>query len=172
MNYVGSAGSTVNVWNDHTNGLIVPRRTVGFRDALDGLSNTLLFSEMLKGDNSQNGVSDTDIVRLGSAPAFADPNFPTQAELDTAGASCDAVSPTGEASWSRCGINWAAPYPYQTLFSAAAPPNWKHRSCAWGARSVAVRIGTAFSSPAAVTPVVFMPPWVMVPSASSRKTST
>ncbi|MFG0336202.1 MAG: DUF1559 domain-containing protein [Maioricimonas sp. JB049] len=132
MNYVGSAGSTVNLWHDSTNGLISPRSRVGFRDAIDGLSNTLLFSEILKGDNTQGGVSDSDIVRVGSPPGFADPNFPTQAELDSAGASCDAVDPTGDASWSRCGANWAAPYPYQTLFSAAATPNWKHRSCAWG----------------------------------------
>ncbi|QDU38221.1 Type II secretion system protein G precursor [Maioricimonas rarisocia] len=132
MNYVGSAGSTVNIWNDSTNGLISPRSRVGFRDAIDGLSNTLLFSEILKGDNTQGGVSDSDIVRLGSSPGFADPNFPTQGELDSAGATCDAVDPTGEPAWSRCGANWAAPYPYQSLFSAAATPNWKHRSCAWG----------------------------------------
>ncbi len=135
-NYVGSAGSTVTLWMEDVsnggNGWFNRHREVAFQDVTDGTSNVVLLGEILTGDNSQSITSDTDIVRIGSLASFADNKFPTQSELETAGISCDGADPQEEPSRSRCGSDWSAPYPYQTVFNTAAPPNWRHRTCAMG----------------------------------------
>ncbi|WP_237226609.1 DUF1559 domain-containing protein [Rubinisphaera sp. JC750] len=132
-NYVGCAGSTFQVWsNGDTRGVITKRQSKRMRDITDGTSNVIMVSEILTGDGSQSGISDSDIVRLGTTPTFADQHFITQTELDAAGASIDAEDPAAAGSYSNCGRDWAAAHAYQTLFSTAAPPNWKHRSAAFG----------------------------------------
>ncbi|MEZ6125286.1 MAG: DUF1559 domain-containing protein [Planctomycetaceae bacterium] len=132
VNYAGCGGSSVNIWSDDSTGVFPRKRSASIRDILDGTSNTVAFGELLTGDNSQSTVSDSDEVRLGTAPAFADQNFPTQAEITAAAASCDALSPTAEASLSQNGSDWSAPYPTQTRFNTCVPPNWKTRTCLFG----------------------------------------
>ncbi|QDT65746.1 DUF1559 domain-containing protein [Calycomorphotria hydatis] len=142
-NYVGCAGSTANLWPSlapkaatpilvaETNGVFQRGAKTRIRDITDGTSNTILLSEILKGDNDQFSVNDSDIVAISGSPNthFADPDFPTAAELNTNGASCDAIDPTSWGSYSRCGRTWASPYPYGSIFNASAPPNWRHRTC-------------------------------------------
>ncbi|MCG6158039.1 DUF1559 domain-containing protein [Rubinisphaera margarita] len=132
-NYAGCAGSTWNIWTGaDTHGVITRRNCIGMRDILDGTSNVIMVGEILTGDGNQGRVSDSDIVRLGTAPTFADPEFITEAELNTAGAAIDAEDPAAAGSYSNCGRDWAAGHAYQTMFNTAAPPNWKHRSAAFG----------------------------------------
>ena len=89
-NYAGSGGSSVNLWSNTSNGVFQARAATGIASCTDGTSNVILVSELLKGDGSQTGVSDSDIVNQGSAPTFVDANFPTSGELETAGVGCDA----------------------------------------------------------------------------------
>ncbi|MBD3674442.1 MAG: DUF1559 domain-containing protein [Planctomycetaceae bacterium] len=136
VNYAGCAGSSVNLWfpqsgGGQSNGIFPQRQSLSMGALLDGTSNVIAFSEQLVGDNSQSGVSDSDIV-VTSNPGFADQHFPTQAEINNAETVCNAADPTSIPSLSRTGRNWSAPYPSQSRFNTAAPPNWKGRSCAMG----------------------------------------
>lgn len=132
VNYAGCGGASVNIWNNDSNGVFPKRVSAGIRDILDGTSNVIAFSEILTGDNSQSGVTDSDIVRVATAPAFANQDFITQAEIATAAAACDAANPTAEASLSQNGRDWTSPYPSQSRFNTSVPPNWSSRSCAFG----------------------------------------
>ena len=136
-NYAGCAGSTPFIWpgsTTDTGGVIVQRKSIRMRDILDGTSNAVMVGELLQGDGNQSRDSDSDITRLATTPTFANALFATQSELDTAGTNCDTtgIAVTAEGSLSQCGRDWASPYPFQTLFNTTAPPNWKHRSCAFG----------------------------------------
>lgn len=132
-NYAGCAGSTWRIWtNGDSRGVITRRNCMRMRDVTDGTSNVIMVGEILTGDGSDTRISDSDIVRLDPAPTFADEHFITQAELNTAATSIDAADPTAAGSYSNCGRDWAAGHAYQTLFNTAAPPNWKHRSAAFG----------------------------------------
>lgn len=135
--YAGNSGSNPAIWQTahgtDTHGIIMRRKAVGMRDIIDGTSNVLMVSELLTGDGDINRSSDSDIVRLDTAPTFANAEFATQAELNAAAALIDAASPTAHAALSNCGRDWAAAHPAQTMFNTTAPPNWKHRSAAFGA---------------------------------------
>lgn len=140
-NYAVCGGSTPYFWDATSaffaNGAIAQLHRTGLRDITDGSSNVILVGEILKGDASISSVSDSDIVRLASPPAaasFADPAFLTDDELESVGQSCESspIGPLSHYALSECGRDWAAPYPFQTLFNNAAPPNWKYRGCAFG----------------------------------------
>ncbi len=141
-NYAGNSGSNVTLYSGvsatavgaRTNGVIVQGRETPMSDIFDGTSNVLLLGELLQGDGSDSSVTDSDIVRNPTTPTFANNAFPTQSEIDAAGVSCAAneSSIPSEASLSTCGSDWVSPYPHQTLFHTAVPPNWKYRSCAFG----------------------------------------
>ncbi|MEZ6064644.1 MAG: DUF1559 domain-containing protein [Planctomycetaceae bacterium] len=137
-NYAGCGGSTVRVYDNSVsvggNGCFNRLGDVRFADILDGTSNVVMIGEHLSGDNAQTKTSDSDIVVDNSNPvgSFANAEFPTQAELQTVGANCDAQNPQKIASLSQCGRDWAGPYPGQSVFNNAAPPNWQHRTCAFG----------------------------------------
>lgn len=130
-NYGVSAGATVTFWRSTGNGMFQSERETRFADVTDGLSNTILGSEFLKGDNSQTGVSDADIRRVDPRPSLAS-SFPTQSELDSYGTTCEAANATAEGSLSQCGRDWSSPYSFQTVMNTVAPPNWKYPSCAFG----------------------------------------
>lgn len=135
-NYSVCGGSTINIWSNASNGAFSRKQDHPFRDVIDGTSQTLMMSEHLVGDDIQASVSNTDIVRAETSEmdgsVIADLDFITQAELQSVGATCDSKDPTEQVSRSRCGRNWAAPYPGQTMINTAATPNWQHRTCARG----------------------------------------
>ncbi|QDT65744.1 DUF1559 domain-containing protein [Calycomorphotria hydatis] len=133
-NYFGCAGSTPELWGSESNGIFQRWTKTRIRDVTDGTSNTIMLSENLTGDDDPSTVNDSDMVAYHTNPAvhFADDDFPTAPELEAIAGTCDAVDPMLLGSYSRCGRNWASPYPNQTLFNTAAPPNWKHRTCALG----------------------------------------
>ncbi len=131
VNYVGCVGSSTNFWGGSSNGMFQRFRHTQISEVLDGTSNVVMVSEQLKGDASQTGTSDSDITRAPTAPTFTDPNFPTQSELAAAVTACN-IAVMAEASLSQCGRNWYSPYPGQSLFNTAVPPNWTSRSCGFG----------------------------------------
>jgi hypothetical protein len=130
-NYAGSAGSTPNLWNATSNGVMQRFVTVSLRDLLDGASNVVMFGEQLHGDDVQANISDADMTRAGTSPSFVIADFPTQSELNTAATNCSTIS-TAELPLSQNGRNWVSPYPSQSLFNTTATPNWKSRTCAFG----------------------------------------
>ena len=132
VNYAGCGGSSINIWSADSNGIFPRLRSESMGSITDGTSNAIAFAEILVGDNSQNGVSDSDIVNNGSGGTFADQNFPTQAEINAVETACNALSTTGAVSLSQNGRYWASPHPTQTRFNTSAPPNWKGRTCAFG----------------------------------------
>ena len=138
-NYAVCAGSTVDLWVENVatggNGWFNRLREVTFADVTDGTSNVVMVSEFLVGDNNQNVVSDSDIVReptSASPYGLSNVQFPTAAELESKGATCDSMSPTEEASRSQCARFWSSPHPASTVFNTTVPPNWRHRTCAFG----------------------------------------
>jgi prepilin-type N-terminal cleavage/methylation domain-containing protein/prepilin-type processing-associated H-X9-DG protein len=144
-NFAVCAGSTVNIWggksnfdadfSSFANGMFTRGKEIRLSEVTDGLSNTAMLSELLIGDNNVGHVSDADIVRHSSAGAamslFADVEFPTPAELQSVGATCDAMDTAEMPANSQCARQWAAPHPASTVFNTAAPPNFKHRTCAF-----------------------------------------
>ncbi|HUT92698.1 MAG TPA: DUF1559 domain-containing protein [Thermoguttaceae bacterium] len=141
-NYAVCSGSTVQ-WDDYRNqngmfrgqnGLVMPGLEIKFADIKDGSSNTLMASEVRKGNNDNTKYEPGNAV-LNGTNAFASLNVPpTSAELGTFGQGC--LSGIGT-HLSTNGREWIAGLPTQTVFNAAAPPNWKFPSCEIGSSGFA-----------------------------------
>jgi hypothetical protein len=132
-NYGVSNGTTI-AWANLTehNGMfrgnipVLSGAEIRFADVTDGLSNTLMMSEHLVGDNN-NGIlmnGKSSEPRIGAAFPGAR-QFPTQADVDAFGAACLAVT----AHNSTNGQHWIAPLPTQTVLNTVAPPNWRFPNC-------------------------------------------
>jgi prepilin-type N-terminal cleavage/methylation domain-containing protein/prepilin-type processing-associated H-X9-DG protein len=139
VNYAGCAGSRVNLWGGGATGVgigvINQAMETNLRDILDGSSNVVMVSEVLTGDLSAGSLSDTDVVRVDSTPSFSSQEMPSPGDIESAGANdCTAAidTATSQSSNSNSGIDWSSPYPSQSLYSNAAPPNWHYRTCAFG----------------------------------------
>ena len=94
-------------------------------DVTDGLSNTLMASEHLAGDNNDTALmnGNSSEPRFGSNPGWTE--FPSQSQLDTFGQSCaNATSHNG-----NNGQHWLIPLPSQTALNTVAPPNWRYPNC-------------------------------------------
>ncbi|QEL14727.1 DUF1559 domain-containing protein [Limnoglobus roseus] len=126
-NYGWSFGSSVQgMWNDAANGMISQRIERNMASVTDGLSNTLLASELLSGSNAPQagpGKYPFDVFYAGDGPitSVANKEFATQAELDAIGSAAK-NSPQGVKS-----NNGTMPLWYsigQSGLTTAAPPNW------------------------------------------------
>ncbi|QDU74852.1 putative major pilin subunit [Bremerella volcania] len=98
---------------------------LGFNSVTDGLSNTLMTSEHLTGDNNDDQLANgnTSEPRIGSdVPTW---QYPTQADIDSFGANCASQT----AHNGENGQHWMMPVPTQTTFNTIAPPNWKYPNC-------------------------------------------
>ena len=135
-NYGVSFGSTVSwanfnnqngLFRGHTGSLTAPvKAEINFADATDGLSNVLMVSEHLTGDNNDGQLmtGKSSEPRIGSAFPNAQV-FPAVADLETWGQAC--LSTTTHNS--ENGNAWIAPEPTQTALNTVAPPNWKYPNC-------------------------------------------
>lgn len=138
-NYAVSMGTTVawanfkqenGMFRGNTNGgsvvggVFVPGKgcETAFRDVRDGLSNTLMASEHLTGDNDNAKLMKGNSSEVRSAAYAGAIEFPTAAEIDTFGQSL--ASSTVHISTN--GNNWIAPLPTQTVMNTIAPPNWQY----------------------------------------------
>jgi len=124
-NYGWSTGSSVEtVWGGgRFNGMIAYEvdRKLSDTFAADGLSNTLLASEMLSGSGGSKYPYDIFYTSDGLFTSIVNKDFPTQAELDAIGSSAKS-SPSGVRS--NNGGMWAWYAAAQSSLNTAAPPNW------------------------------------------------
>ena len=122
-----SGGSGVND-SVKTNGMFRRSMNTTFADVTDGLSNTIMIGEFLKGDaDATKYTPGTDMVKGIPFPNYATSyEFPPQADLDAYGASCVAGQATHN---STAGHRWFAPDPYNTVINTVATPNWRWPTC-------------------------------------------
>jgi prepilin-type N-terminal cleavage/methylation domain-containing protein/prepilin-type processing-associated H-X9-DG protein len=126
-NYGWCYGSRPNAnWDGNNNGMISQSRRTRMAEVTDGLSNTILASELLSGSGASNpgaGRFPFDILYTQDGLfSFGNIDFPTQAEIDAIG-SFARNSPSGIRS-----NNGTLPLWYsaaQSALNTAAPPNWR-----------------------------------------------
>jgi prepilin-type N-terminal cleavage/methylation domain-containing protein len=129
-NYGWSSGSSVRTaWGGGSatfNGMFNIYDERRMTDVKDGLSNTIMASELLSGDGTESGPAryPFDIVYRndGVFTAVANREFPTLAELNAIGT----ASAVGQRSNSGSLWSWYAHG--HTLLNTSAPPNWQHAS--------------------------------------------
>ena len=132
-NYGVSEGSNVGfnaggnmVWD---NGMFRRMAYRSLAEVTDGLSNTIMLGEFVKGDNSGSKFTVMgDIPRGQAFPSGAPRQFWTQAQLDAYGAQCSTSSATGN-HLSFAGFRWNAPGFYNAAINTMAPPNWRFPAC-------------------------------------------
>jgi prepilin-type N-terminal cleavage/methylation domain-containing protein len=127
-NYAWCTGSSVEtVWaGSRFNGMMAYQVDVKMADVTDGLSNTLMASEILSGSNASGTTGkypyDVFYTSNGLFNSVVNKDFPTQAELDNIGSNA-LSSPSGMRS--NNGTMWAWYAAAQSTFNAAATPNWR-----------------------------------------------
>jgi prepilin-type N-terminal cleavage/methylation domain-containing protein len=138
-NYGWNYGSRIYAnWDSNSNGMIQQGRTRRMADVTDGLSNTVMVSEILSGSNApQTGgpgkfpfdIFYTNDGLFSTINTAGRASNPTQADLDSIG-SVARNAPTGVLS-----NNGTMPLWYsagQSAFNSAAPPNWSWPTAAGG----------------------------------------
>ncbi len=117
-NYGFSSGSCLgwNGGNGERNGMFERFNYRGFEMVKDGLSNTIMIAEFVKGD-----ATGSMFTRAGDFATIANPGFPfrlwTQAQLDQYGA----ATASGAGQNSEAGNLWLAPGHYNTAINTMAP---------------------------------------------------
>ncbi|QDS92442.1 hypothetical protein FF011L_11850 [Roseimaritima multifibrata] len=131
-NYVVSAGSNLG-WDltplTRHNGVFQPQMGTNMSAITDGTSNTIMVAEQLTGDNDDSSYRrETDNVRglswSGNESTQQGPI--TQAQLEAAGAACDA-NPSSHSSVS--GSRYSRGIFTYTVFNTVATPNWRYPGC-------------------------------------------
>ena len=127
-NYAWCTGSSVEtVWaGSRFNGMMAYQVDRRMADVPDGLSNTLMCSEILSGSNASGSTGrypyDIFYTNNGLFNSVVNKDFPTQAELDNIGQTAQ-NSPSGMRS--NNGTMWGWYAEGQSTFNAAATPNWR-----------------------------------------------
>ncbi len=130
-NYGWCSGSTADTaWGSGEtcfNGMFNIFKEVRISDVRDGLSNTVMASEFLTGSCDTSAATfPNDIFYPGSGVySFANRDFPTQAEIEKIG---QAALSSPQRFLSNNGTLWSWYAHGQSLFNAAAPPNFKYPS--------------------------------------------
>ncbi|MEZ6140589.1 MAG: DUF1559 domain-containing protein [Zavarzinella sp.] len=130
-NYAWCTGSNIEVvWaGNRFNGMISYQQDTKMADVTDGLSNTLMASEILPGSGQTGGSGKfpNDIFYATNAPfnAVVDRNFPTAAELAAIGNQAR-TSPAGYKS--NNGTMWGWYAAGHSTLNTAATPNWSFPS--------------------------------------------
>lgn len=140
-NYAGSAGPEVH-WLG-TSGLFYKLSSTRPGHVVDGLSNTVAFSEILRGDSDRTRLSIRDTIMLQSWPVpgtstdmtvwTADNHVPNNPEvLERYVEQCDRAapsSPAGNYNFSSGGMLWSWGGMGHTMFNTVLPPNSLHYDC-------------------------------------------
>ncbi len=128
----GSSPYTTWYTAEGMNGIVNMNIENELKDCRDGLSNTVLLSELLSGTgNDGPAVFPYDIFYTGSNSLFdsiADKDFPTEAEITAIGQAAE--SPVDKRG--NNGTLWAWYAPGHSMFNASCPPNWSFPSAGGG----------------------------------------
>lgn len=133
-NYAVSVGSTISYANpSNQNGMFRGPQTdytkpgveTKMRDVTDGLSNTLMMSEHLVGDNNSGGLmnGNSSEPRKGSGVSWN--QYPSQTNINSFGTTCAGITDHNSSN----GQYWITGLPTQTIINAVAPPNWQYPNC-------------------------------------------
>jgi prepilin-type processing-associated H-X9-DG protein len=128
-NYAWCSGSNVEtVWaGNRFNGMVAYQYDIKMADATDGLSNTLMASEVLPGSGQTGGSGKYpyDVFYVGNGPfsSVANKEFATVTELNNIG-NLARTAPIGYKS--NNGTMWGWYAVGHSTFTAAAPPNWSY----------------------------------------------
>jgi prepilin-type N-terminal cleavage/methylation domain-containing protein len=126
-NYGWSEGPNLgwNVGVGLQNGFWKRQFYVKFGDITDGLSNTIMAGEFVKGDNDATTYTNMGDIAGGAVPPPAGftATFPTQAMLEAYGQLSLAASASHR---TFAGFRWAAPGFYNAAINTMAGPNWKY----------------------------------------------
>jgi len=128
LNYAFNVGSTIHWDNAAMNGPVRRRRETRFGDITDGLSKTILLSEILTGDN--NGAVFTfprDMLNSIPVSAITTAVMPPQSQVDALGAAARTAMLGGAASGHRSNVGdfWHYNTMNNTTYNTVAPPNWE-----------------------------------------------
>ncbi len=126
-NYGWSEGPNVgwNIAQGQQNGFWKRQVYTKFGDITDGLSNTIMIGEFVKGDNDGTIYTNMGDIAAGGIPfpSGFTTTYPTQAMLDAYGAlSLNAAA--GHRTFA--GFRWAAPGFYNAAINTVAAPNWRY----------------------------------------------
>jgi prepilin-type N-terminal cleavage/methylation domain-containing protein len=131
-NYAVSGGATKNLYSGSAattaSGALLRWFPTTVAELTDGLSKTVLIAEFLHGDNNGGALNLERDFTNGLSLATA--NFPTAAEIETAGQACDGTAAGYQQV--NAGKHWNAGLPGQCVINTVAPPNWAHVNCAEG----------------------------------------
>jgi prepilin-type N-terminal cleavage/methylation domain-containing protein/prepilin-type processing-associated H-X9-DG protein len=128
-NYGWSTGSSVEtVWaGNRFNGMIAYQNDRRMADVTDGLSNTLLASELLSGSGASGGTGkypyDVFFTNNGLFSSVVNRDFPTLTELENIGKAAK-TSPSGVRG--NNGGLWAWYAAGQSTLNTATTPNWQY----------------------------------------------
>lgn len=123
-NYAVSIGPTLDWDNTNTTpGVFRMHVETAMRDVIDGTSNTIMASEMLRGDDSGGTYVPGEPVRnaqYGSFPSVS------KADIDAWGVQCEANK---HDHLSSNGWHWQGANMTQNVFNTVAPPNYQFPTC-------------------------------------------
>ena len=126
-NYPVSTGACVGWTNrNDSNGFFAQNQLIRFSDCTDGLSQTILASEQIVGDNQNTVYTPGDLVRNIPHPSGVTKQKWTKAQLDAYGVACQAGITSHH---SAGGSSWMNPMMYQTMFNTLDTPNSKNATC-------------------------------------------
>ncbi len=128
--YFGSMGTTSGTGNTYGNysttstGLFAYTNCYGIRDAVDGTSNTVAFSECLVGDPQLTSAKRSNGVMSTGVPGYPDVNTVGIAGLQAGDlATCSAAFLSGKNLHNSIGCHWIQGSAGQTMFNTIVPPN-------------------------------------------------
>jgi prepilin-type N-terminal cleavage/methylation domain-containing protein len=133
VNYAWNMGSTIYFDDVAMNGPVQRSRNTKLSSITDGLSKTILLSEILTGDNNNSAFTFPRDMLLGvSASSITTPVMPPQSQVDALGAAAQTAMNGGAASGHRSnnGNMWSQNSFHSTSYNTVAPPNWRYPTSA------------------------------------------
>jgi prepilin-type N-terminal cleavage/methylation domain-containing protein len=135
VNYAWNTGSTIYANDTRMNGPVQQVRVTKLSSVTDGLSKTILMSEMLTGDNNAAAFTfPRDLLYSIPTSPITTAVMPPQSQVDALGAAAESAMNGGAASGHRSNMGdyWHYNSYGSTLYNTVATPNWKYpTSTSW-----------------------------------------
>lgn len=139
LNYAFNVGSTIYFDDPAMNGPVQRRRDTKLVNITDGLSKTILLSEVLTGDgNASVFTYPRDMLNSVNISAITTRAMPPRSQVDAVGALAKAAMDGGAASGHRSNVAdfWHYNTFNNTSYNTVAPPNWIYpTSTSWSSSS-------------------------------------